>query len=71
MDKLNIGDPVFFYDGIIGKSPGKIEVVDSYGTFEQSDEPSYDIGLDYFEPVKAHCLMKHIRESEIIGVMEG
>ena len=40
---------------------GKITVVDAYGTFGQSEEPSYDI---YSED--ANCLYKHILESEII-----
>lgn len=39
---------------------GKIIVVDPYGTFEQEEEPSYDI---YTE----NCLYKHILESEVIG----
>lgn len=41
---------------------GKISIVDAYGTFEQSDEPSYDILV-----VEENCLYKHILESEILG----
>lgn len=41
---------------------GKITVVDAFGTFEQSDEPSYDILVE-----EDNCLYKHICESEILG----
>ena len=40
---------------------GVIEIVDAYGTFEQNEEPSYDIG------VEGKGLYKHVRESEVIG----
>ena len=40
---------------------GKIMVVDACGTFEQSEEPSYDIQSE-----EKKCLYKHILESEII-----
>lgn len=40
---------------------GRICIVDSYGTFEQSEEPSYDIFVE-----EDNCIHKHIRESEII-----
>lgn len=43
---------------------GKIEVVDCFGTFEQDEEPSYDI----FVKGESGGLYKHIRESEIIGL---
>lgn len=43
---------------------GQIAVVDPYGTFEQEEEPSYDI---YTED----CLYKHILESEVIGRVNG
>lgn len=39
---------------------GVIRVVDAYGTFEQDEEPSYDIH------VKGKGLYKHIRQSEVI-----
>lgn len=41
---------------------GKICVVDAFGTFEQSEEPSYDIFVE-----EDNCLYKHICESEILG----
>ena len=41
---------------------GKISVVDAFGTFEQHEEPSYDILVDG-EP--SWTLYKHVRESWI------
>ncbi|MGN1147763.1 MAG: hypothetical protein ACI4TB_05030 [Lachnospiraceae bacterium] len=46
---------------------GTIEIVDAYGTFEQDEEPSYDILVGGTEK---DCLYKHIRESEILGIAE-
>jgi len=43
---------------------GRISIVDAYGTFEQSEEPSYDIFVE-----EDNCLYKHICESEIVGKM--
>ena len=39
---------------------GKIEIVDAYGTFEQDEEPSYDIYV-----AEKNCIYKHIRQSEV------
>ena len=39
---------------------GKVRNIDAYGTFEQSEEPSYDI------LVEDNALYKHVRESEIV-----
>ena len=39
---------------------GIISVVDAYGTFEQDEEPSYDIR------VVGKCLYKHVRQSLVI-----
>jgi hypothetical protein len=44
---------------------GKIDIVDAYGTFEQAEEPSYDIFVE-----KENCIYKHIRESAVIGIKE-
>ena len=41
---------------------GVVRIVDAYGTYEQGEEPSYDI---YVEEDK--CLYKHVCESEVIG----
>jgi hypothetical protein len=39
---------------------GTIEIIDAFGTFFQSDEPSYDVMVK-----EENCLYKHIRESYI------
>ena len=39
---------------------GYVDIVDAYGTFEQNEEPSYDILIKNKEE---HCLYKHFRES--------
>jgi hypothetical protein len=44
---------------------GKIDIVDTYGTFEQVEEPSYDIFVE-----EENCIYKHIRESAVIGIKE-
>ncbi len=42
---------------------GKIYIVDAYGTFEQNEEPSYDIMVD---DESSWTLYKHVRESWIV-----
>ena len=42
---------------------GRIHIVDSYGTFFQTEEPSYDVMVEDGEP----CLYKHIPESYILS----
>ena len=42
---------------------GSVEIIDSYGTCEQNQEPSYDIYVEC-----NNTLYKHIRESEIINL---
>ena len=44
----------------------KIEIIDAYGTFEQDEEPSYDI----FVQGNPGCLYKHIRQSWVLEVVE-
>lgn len=45
---------------------GYVYIVDSYGTFGQNEEPSYDIMVDEGEfPSSYPCLFKHIRESRL------
>ncbi len=41
---------------------GVVYIVDAYGTFEQDEEPSYDIEALYNGEVS---LFKHIRESKV------
>lgn len=55
-----LGDIVQFSIGAKTLS-GKVEVVDAEGTFEQNDEPSYDIMVQ-----EENTLYKHIRESWLI-----
>lgn len=61
------GDSVRFaaiIDGEKNVFEGTVEIIDAYGTFEQNEEPSYDIMVDVHG---APCLFKHIRESLILG----
>lgn len=51
------GERVSFYWKEMKKT-GKVEVVDAYGTFEQNEEPSYDVYVK-----EDNCLYKHLRES--------
>lgn len=44
---------------------GYIEIVDAFGTFEQKEEPSYDIMV-----YPDDCLYKHVRESMIECTLE-
>lgn len=63
--------PKYDYDDIVtfeidGKTiHGSIYIIDAYGTFEQNEEPSYDIYVK--EDTGYNCLYKHIRESWITG----
>ena len=52
----------FNIEGEIQKIDGVIYIVDAYGTFEQNEEPSYDIEALYRGEV---TLFKHVRESEV------
>ena len=63
--KYKYGDKVKFV--INGKEViGVIEIIDSYGTFEQHDEVSYDILADETNPITATpCLFKHIVETNV------
>lgn len=44
---------------------GFVEIVDAYGTFDQSEKPSYDIMVE-----EENCLYKHVRESCIIKKLQ-
>lgn len=48
-----------------GAKDGYIEIIDRFGTFEQRDEPSYDI-MNYEDA----CLYKHVPQSLIVCKME-
>lgn len=63
--KYNYGDRVSFETK--GKTvTGTIEIIDPYGTFEQDEEPSYDIMVK-----EENCLYKHVRESEVTFVAKA
>lgn len=66
--KFNNGDIVTFTTRMYGETEdislvGSIEIIDRYGTFEQNEEPSYDILVDDFNG--SPCLFKHIRQSRV------
>ncbi len=69
------GDTVSFDFGFSGSDKtvrltGKVCIVDAYGTFEQNEEPSYDVEAPYLdenmELSTKTALYKHLRESFII-----
>lgn len=62
-------DEVGFYIKLYGETEqkffiGKVYIIDRWGTFEQNDEPSYDIMVEDFNETGQPCLVKHIRQSE-------
>ena len=63
--KYKIGDKVSFKleDTIY---TGYVHIVDTYGTFENSSDVSYDIMIENWGPKKEKCLFKHINEYLII-----
>lgn len=77
--KFKIGDRVWFKaDGDIATSNegrlanefkrpvATVAIVDDLGTFEQHDEPSYDLWLEQTDGSK--LMWKHIRQSELEAV---
>lgn len=66
--KFNYEDEVGFYLTPYGETErkfhvGKVDIIDAYGTFEQNDEPSYDIMVEDYNGTGTPCLIKHVRES--------
>ena len=61
-----IGQPVFMRGEMVNfywreiRKTGEVQIVDAYGTFEQNEEPSYDVYVK-----EDNCLYKHIRESSL------
>lgn len=49
---------------------GKVYIVDAWGTFEQNDEPSYDIMVENYNNSGQPCLVKHVRQSHCYIVEE-
>lgn len=76
--KFKVGDQVWFKaDGNVAtnnegladefKQPvATVAIVDATGTFEQQDEPSYDLWLEQTDGSK--LMWKHIRQSELEAV---
>ena len=61
-----LGKPKYTYGDVVkfecdGEKTGAVAIIDRYGTFEQNEEPSYDL-LNKDENI----LYKHCRESWII-----
>ena len=46
------------------KIVGQVAIVDTFGTFFQNEEPSYDVYAD-------HCLYKHLPQSGLTFVKKG
>ena len=68
--KYEFGDTVVFsvvHDDYKLSLMGVVYIVDAYGTFEQNEEPSYDVMVANGLSDGVPCLYKHIRESEIIS----
>lgn len=68
--KYNYGDYVVFKIALEQDEPakeyiGRIAIIDHNGTFEQNDEPSYDIYVE-----ELNCLFKHCRESSVVFYKE-
>ena len=60
--------PIVSYSGdVIKDGPqlltGVIEIIDKYGTFEQHDEPSYDIYRKEDNALYKHCRQSSIKRS--------
>ena len=70
--KYRLGEEVYFTYGKKDQQEGygTISFIDSYGTFGQEKEVSYDImGIDSISP-DVRTLFKHIKESEIQSIEE-
>ena len=70
-----IGKPKYDYEDIVTfellgnddkkyRVTGEVYIIDAYGTFEQNEEPSYDVMVTESNGEK--CLYKHVRESYIV-----
>ena len=65
--KFKVNDRVKFkitVNGFRKEMEGVVAIVDSYGTFFQQEEPSYDILVEDFLGGEK-TLVKHIRESDV------
>ena len=66
MKKGTLGKPKFKRGDIVEFEArgeikrGRVYIVDAFGTFEQMEEPSYDIMVE-----EENCLYKHFPESNV------
>lgn len=69
MKQRNIPEPKYDYGDIVSftvdgrRVSGEVYIIDRYGTFEQNEEPSYDVMVCEGD---ARILFKHVRQSLII-----
>lgn len=69
--KYKVGDRVSFNIKLRGKEYiviGNVYIVDDFGTFLQTEEPSYDILSKEIKDdmeTSGDCLYKHVRESTV------
>ena len=66
--KYNIDDEVKFSLEMNGRTfnvKGEVKIIDAYGTFEQKEEPSYDVMINNPLEPSQQILIKHIRESSL------
>lgn len=71
--KFKVNDKVKFkmiVDGFEEVMEGYVYIVDAYGTFFQTEQPSYDIMVERFLGKKENALLKHIPEDCIIYTLE-
>lgn len=69
-----IGNPKYKYNDKVrfelngSIREGFVYIIDPYGTFEQNEEPSYDIFIEGYEDIcnGQKVLVKHVRESHIL-----
>ena len=59
--------PVRLEDDTLVTCKGEVYIVDAYGTFEQCEEPSYDVMVDWMDS-GTNVLFKHVVESVLEAV---
>ena len=67
--KYKEGDIVTFTieteDGTSFDLVGEVYIVDAFGTFEQNEQPSYDIMVEHSHFDGKRCLYKHLIEQNV------
>lgn len=64
-DVVKFSFPTIESDGEEVDFEGTIEIVDSWGTFFNTDEPSYDIMVDDWRGTGERMFVKHVAESNL------